>query len=173
MFAIKMQYGLLDVEGGHVITVVKLDPLGNEKIRYKGKVIMRSPASVVIEAKWTLPARDLGYARFEPGDLFTEYYYVDRWFNIFDIKNATGARKGWYCNIAEPAMIYEDQIKQVDLLLDLWVNPTGETLLLDEDEFMQDTTLNDQQRNGARQGLQALLTMLASRQETFADLANV
>lgn len=173
MFAINMPYGLLDVEGGDVITVVKLDPLGNEKIRYKGEVVTRSPASVVIEATWTLPARDLGYARFEPGDLFTEYYYVDRWFNIFDIKDATGVRKGWYCNIAEPAVIHEDKITQVDLLLDLWVSPAGETLLLDEDEFTQDTTLNDQQRNGARQGLQALLAMLAARQETFADLAHV
>ncbi len=155
-----------------MITVVKLDPLGNEKIRYKGKVITRSPASAIIEATWTLPARDLGYARFEPGDLFIEHYYVDRWFNIFDIKSANGARKGWYCNIAEPAMIYQDHIKQVDLLLDVWVNPAGEPLLLDEDEFTQDTTLNAQQRNGAGQGLQALLAMLAARQETFAVLAN-
>jgi uncharacterized protein len=155
-----------------MITVVKLDPLGNEKIRYKGDIITRSPACVVVEATWTLPVRDLAYARFEPGDLFTEYYYVDRWFNIVDIKSANGSRKGWYCNITEPAMIYQDHIKQVDLLLDVWVNPVGETLLLDEDEFTQDTTLNDHQRNGARLGLQALLAMLAARQETFAVLAN-
>jgi uncharacterized protein len=155
-----------------MITVVKLDPLGNEKIRYKGDIITRSSACVVVEATWTLPARDLAYARFEPGDLFTEYYYVDRWFNIFDIKSANGSRKGWYCNITEPAMIYQDLIKQVDLLLDVWVNPAGETLLLDEDEFTQDTTLNDHQRNGARLGLQALLAMIAARQETFAVLAD-
>jgi uncharacterized protein len=155
-----------------MITVVKLDPLGNEKIRYKGHLIAYSPASAVVEAKWTLPARDLGYVRFEIGDLFTEYYYVDRWFNIFDIKSANGVRKGWYCNITEPAMIHQDHIEQVDLLLDVWVNPTGETLLLDEDEFTQDTTLSDHQRIGARDGLQALLAMLAARQETFADLAN-
>ncbi len=153
-----------------MFTVIKQDPRGAEKIRYQGEIVERLVDGVVIAAKWTLPAKELDYARFEPGDRFTEYYYTDRWFNIFDIARADGRRKGWYCNVAEPAVIFEDHIEQIDLLLDVWVSAEGEPLLLDEDEFAADIMLTDEQRAGAHAGLQALLTLLATRQEAFAPL---
>src|SRR6266550_1348412 len=122
-----------------MITVIKQDPRGKAKIQYEGEVIRRSADEIVIEAYWTLPQKDLGYICFEPGDRFIEYYSAKCWFNIFDIASPDGTRKGWYCNIAEPARIYDNQIEQIDLLLDVWVNPQGETLILDEDEFAADT----------------------------------
>lgn len=154
-----------------MITVIKLDPLGTEKIRYGGDVIKQSPGKIVIQARWTMAERDLGYTRFEPGDYFIEYYYADRWFNIFDISYKDGRRKGWYCNIAEPAHIYETRIEQVDLFLDVWVDTSGVPLLLDEDEFTAATMLTASQREGARQGLQSILQMVEKRQEVFSSLA--
>ncbi len=151
-----------------MITVTKLNPLGERKIQYQGEVIQRLSHGVVIQAYWKQPTKDLGYTLFEPGDQFIEYYYTDRWFNIFDISSASGTRKGWYCNIAEPAHIRDEQIEQVDLLLDVWVNPKGAPLVLDEDEFESDTTLNDEQRRGARQALQDLLQMIEAQTEPFS-----
>jgi uncharacterized protein len=154
-----------------MITVFKLSLQGEVKVQYRGEVIKRDAHSVVIQASWTMPARDLGYTQFKPGDRFTEYYYANRWFNIFDIAGRDGIRKGWYCNIAEPAQIANDSIKQIDLLLDVWINPQGQPLLLDEDEFAAATTLSVEQRHGAQQGLQALIQMLTTREEPFARLA--
>lgn len=154
-----------------MITIVKLDPLGVEKIRYTGDVISRSQYEVVVQASWTMTERDLGYTRFEPGDRFIEFYYADRWFNIFDIAHKDGLRKGWYCNIAEPARIMETSIEQVDLFLDVWVDPTGKVLILDEDEFAATTTLSETQRLRAQQGLHALLDIIEKRQEVFSSLA--
>lgn len=139
-------------------------------LRYQGEVIERSPTRVVIQAAWSNPPKDLGYTRFERGDSFTEYYYSDRWFNIFDILDSDGQRKGWYCNIAQPAVIFDDHIEQVDLFLDVWVDPQGKPLLLDEDEFAAAKTLNEEQRIGARAGLQILLQLLASHSEAFSSL---
>ena len=150
-----------------MITVSKLNSLGEIKIQYKGEIVERLANGVIILAFWQHPMKDLGYTRFEPEDRFIEYYYTNRWFNIFDISTADGERKGWYCNIAEPALIHDDQIKQIDLLLDVWVDPWGTPLLLDEDEFEADTTLNDQQRTCALQGLHDLLQMIATRTEPF------
>ncbi|WP_165423311.1 DUF402 domain-containing protein [Ktedonosporobacter rubrisoli] len=155
-----------------MITVVKQDPQGNTMLRYQGEVIKRLPREIIIRAGWTLPAKDLGYARFEPGDTFTEYYYADRWFNIFDITSADNTRKGWYCNVGEPAVISQDRIAQIDLFLDVWVAPQGNSLILDEDEFATATTLSEAQRQGAREGLQALLQMIEARQEIFAEIVD-
>ena len=151
-----------------MITVVKLNPSGEPKIQYQGEVIEHSHAGVIIQAYWQQPLKDLGYTRFDPGDSFIEYYYSDRWFNIFDIATAGGRRKGWYCNVAEPAAIYDDHIEQVDLLLDVWVGATGKPLILDEDEFASDMTLSEEQRNGAQEGLRDLLEMIAARREPFS-----
>lgn len=150
-----------------MITVVKLNPRGETRIQYSGEIVERLSDGVVIQAYWRHAPKELGYARFEPGDRFTEYYYTDRWFNIFDIATANGQRKGWYCNVAQPASISNDYIEQVDLLLDVWVDPNGTPLVLDEDEFEADTSLSDEQRTGAQQGLQNLLQMIAAQAEPF------
>lgn len=150
------------------ITVNKLDALGKIKIQYQGEIIERQLDRIVIQAYWEHPLKDLGYVCFEPGDSFIEYYYTHRWFNIFDISNAGGERKGWYCNIAEPADINDNQIKQKDLLLDVWVEPWGTPLLLDEKEFEDDTTLNDRQRQGARLGIHDLLQMIEAQSAPFS-----
>src|SRR5438270_13645773 len=150
-----------------MITVVKLNPRGETRIQYSGEIVERLADGIVIQAYWRHAPKELGYTRFEPGDRFTEYYYTDRWFNIFDIASAAGQRKGWYCNVAQPASIYADSIEQVDLLLDVWVDPGGTPLVLDEDEFAGDTTLSDEQRAGAHQGLHDLLQMIAAQAEPF------
>jgi hypothetical protein len=153
-----------------MITIIKLDPAGAEKIRYTGIILAQFAYGLIIGATWTRPDLDLGYTCFETGDRFVEYYYTNRWFNIFAIANKEGIQKGWYCNIAEPACISTDTITQVDLYLDVWVNLAGQVHLLDEDEFEAATILNEQQRLGARQGLQELLRMLEAREEVFAHV---
>src|SRR5215472_9568684 len=102
-----------------MVTVIKLNPLGEEKTRYSAKILTRLDNVLILDAYWENPRRDLGYTIFEPGDHFVEYYYTNRWFNIFAISAADGTRKGWYCNIAAPVQISEERIEQVDLLLDV------------------------------------------------------
>jgi hypothetical protein len=151
-----------------MITVNKLNPLGEKTIQYQGEVLERLADEIIIQAYWNHSPKDLGYVCFEPGDLFIEYYYANRWFNIFEISDASNTRKGWYCNIAEPADIREDQILQKDLLLDVWVDPSGKPLILDEDEFEADRMLDDRQRQGARQGLRDLLQIIVAQIEPFS-----
>ncbi len=64
-------------------------------------------------------------------------------------------------------MITQERIEQVDLLLDVWVDPAGNIQVLDEDEFAADTTLSNEQRQGARQGLQNLLQSIAAQEQPF------
>ena len=151
------------------ITVIKLDTRSRVKLRYPAAVVERRPHGVVLRPTWTVPTRDLGCVRFESGDRFTEYYYTDRWFDVQEVARADGRRKGWYCDIAEPAVIEGDQLRLVDLELDVWVSAAGEPLILDEDEFAV-LPPSDAQRAGARRGLQALLPMLEVRRDAFAML---
>jgi len=153
-----------------MITVIKRNPQGQETVKYPAEVTTRLEKGIILDAYWNNPSRDLGYTIFEPGDHFIEYFYTDQWFNIFVIATAQDQRKGWYCNVAEPALISEEYVDQIDLHLDVWVNPAGQTLILDEDEFSADHTLTATQREGARQGLRTLLTLIETRHEPFQEI---
>ncbi len=79
--------------------------------------------------------RDLGFAVFEPGDVFTEHYWRDRWYSIKEVRDRGGVLKGWYCDVAHPAQVHAGVIVSADLILALWFPATGNPLRLDEDEF--------------------------------------
>lgn len=91
---------------------------------------------VCLRAPFTFAQRDLGYAVFRPGDLFTEWFYADRWYNVFMVQDrASLALKGYYCNFALPATITHNTVYWDDLALDVWVTPEGALLWLDEEEY--------------------------------------
>ncbi len=150
------------------IKVEKLNSQGRAVLSYKAELAERLPNGVVLDATWTWPPRDLGYVVFEKGDRFTEYFYTDRWHNIFAIRSVhNGALKGWYCNVARPATISDDVVAAEDLILDVWVAPNGTWQILDEDEFAADHTLNQLTREAALKALGVLLAQIAAREPPF------
>jgi uncharacterized protein len=123
------------------VTVNKLDLRGEVALSYEGRVVGRTATQVVLEAPYTFGRRELGYVTLETGDRFVEHFYSDRWYNVFRIYDGqAGTLKGWYCNVTRPAefVLAGDgtlAVRAVDLALDFFVQPGGQTFVLDEDEF--------------------------------------
>ncbi len=121
---------------GPAITVRKLDARGEEVWSYPGVVRERGDDHVLVEARFRRDRVDLGYAVFEKGDRFLEWFYTDRWYNVFEVRSVRDdSLKGWYCNITRPAEIGADEVSAVDLELDVWVDPAGGFTLLDEEQY--------------------------------------
>lgn len=119
------------------VTINKLDHLGQQVVfSYSGTLIESSPRHRVIEAYFQREDMPLAYVTLRKGDRFVEYFYTERWYNIFEIYDVVGGHlKGWYCNITRPAVFSESGIHWADLALDVWISPLGDVLVLDEDEF--------------------------------------
>ncbi|MFJ2436998.1 DUF402 domain-containing protein [Streptomyces anulatus] len=117
--------------------VVDLSKAGRTKIRYPAELLRDDGVRVTVRAPWAAPGvRDFGFVRFEPGDVFTEHYWRDRWFAVKEVRTGDGVLKGWYCDITRPAVLANGVLAVEDLDLDLWVSADGSTVLrLDEDEF--------------------------------------
>ncbi|MEE1746924.1 MULTISPECIES: DUF402 domain-containing protein [unclassified Streptomyces] len=117
--------------------VVALVKAGRTKIRYPADVVRDDGVRVTVRAPWAAPGvRDFGFVRFEPGDVFTEHYWRDRWFAVKEVRTGAGVLKGWYCDITRPAVLRDGELLVEDLDLDLWVSADGSSVLrLDEDEF--------------------------------------
>ena len=150
------------------VIVQKLNMRGEISLTYDAELAERLPDGVRLEARWTRPTMPLGYTTFETGDRFIEWFYTDRWYNIFEIHGLDGTLKGWYCNVAAPATIAGNVIACRDLLLDLWVDPDGSTLVLDEDEFAAEAALDDATRDAARGALTELQRMVREHEPPFS-----
>jgi hypothetical protein len=152
------------------ITVEKRDHRGEFLFRYSGTVIERTPTSVCLVATFGRDDVDAGYVIFRKGDTMTEWFYSDRWFNIFRLQDVCDGRlKGWYCNITRPAVISDTLVYADDLALDVFITPHGAISVLDEDEFAAlDLTAED--AVGALAAVEKLRTLVIQREGTFAEI---
>ncbi len=148
------------------VTIRKLDHAGREVLSYPGRVLWRKDGAIALRTSWTRAPLDVGYVVLEPGDRWTEHFYADRYYNIFEIQTGDGRLKGWYCNITRPACIDAAEVAAEDLALDLWVAPDGEMLVLDEDEFAA-LRLPPTEREAAQAALAELQVMVERRMRPF------
>ena len=138
------------------IKVQKKDLAGKVLIEYEGDELRRDEHSITLEALFTRDDMLFMDVVLKKADRFVEYFYSDRWYNIFVVYDRDDGRlKGWYCNIGQPAVIDDQVVSYVDLALDLWVSTDGKQTVLDQDEF-EELDLNDELRRAAWRGLDDL-----------------
>ncbi|THA52663.1 DUF402 domain-containing protein [Streptomyces sp. A1136] len=136
---------------------VALVKAGRTKIRYPAELVADTGDRISVRAPWAAAgARDFGFVRFEPGDVFTEHFWRGRWYAIKEVRTGHGHLKGWYCDVTRPAVVGEGEIVVEDLDLDLWVSADGSDILrLDEDEFAA-SGLAERDPEAAAQAVRAL-----------------
>lgn len=123
-------------EGAEVL--VRLVKHPRPDVEYPAVVVSDDGTHIVVRAAWAGDAsRDLGFVRFEHGDVFTEHYWRDRWYSVKQVHAADGTLKGWYCDVTRPVRVHERSLVVDDLDLDLWASADGRTILrLDEEDFV-------------------------------------
>lgn len=151
-------------------TVYKLNHRGETELSYQGEVIKRCEKFVCIRAPFTFPSRDLGYVMLKTGDIFTEWFYKDKWYNVFQVQDVdSGDLKGYYCNLTRPAVISANSVKADDLALDVFVKPNGTILLLDEDEY-NELPLSVQERENVQAAVDEIRHLVKQMLPPFHDL---
>ncbi|MEU5363548.1 DUF402 domain-containing protein [Streptomyces sp. NPDC005925] len=110
---------------------------GRTKIRYPAELLSDDGTRITVRAPWAGDTvRDFGFVRFEAGDVFTEYFWRDRWYAVKEVRDAGGHLKGWYCDVTRPVVVGGGEVVVEDLDLDLWRSADGSDVRrLDEDEF--------------------------------------
>jgi protein associated with RNAse G/E len=114
---------------------------------WDGKVLRCDASGIVLRAEFNVDVVERHFATFRRGDVFFEFYYWQpqvtgehvRNYNVFQISQPDGTLKGWYCNLGLPAQIDAEtgDLSYVDLALDVWANPDGSFVVLDEDELAE------------------------------------
>ena len=67
------------------IKIQKKNPAGEVTYKYEGDLIARDENSITLEALFDRADMPFQDVVFKTGDRFVEYYYSNRWYNIFAI----------------------------------------------------------------------------------------
>ena len=139
---------------------------GAELVRKEGSLVVldaKFPDEIVHELLGTIAA----------GTHSLEYYWLDRWYNVFRFAEPDGKLRNYYCNVNVPAKFDGETLSYVDLDLDILVDPDFSYSVLDIADFERNAELfgyTEEVKANARQALAELATMIETRAFPFSDL---
>lgn len=81
------------------ITISKLNLQGIETWRYTGEILFQDQEKVILQALFNRDDILFHGILLKKGDRFIETFYMERWYNIFEIHDRDDNQlKGWNCN---------------------------------------------------------------------------
>ncbi len=104
------------------------------------------------------------------GSLSTEYFWLDRWYNIFRFDEPDGTFRNWYCNICMPPTLGVNVLDYVDLDVDVVIWPDRNVLIHDEDEYRQNSAkfaYSEEVQACVGTALRELLELYGNREPPF------
>jgi protein associated with RNAse G/E len=100
-----------------------------------------------------------------------EYYWLDRWYNIFRFAQPDGELRNYYCNVNVPPTFAGEILSYVDLDLDILVAPDFSYQVLDEEDFESNAQIYrypDEVQRNARRAVEELGEMIQARAFPFS-----
>jgi len=115
------------------ISVRKYD--GREHRRWRARIAKREGSLLILDAVFEEEIEHDLLGTIALGTVSTEYYWLDRWYNVFRFSDSTGKLKNFYCNINQPPSFDGCVLSYIDLDIDVLVAPDLTYKILDLDDF--------------------------------------
>ena len=106
------------------------------------------------------------------GTISTEYYWLDRWYNVFRFSDPKQTLQNFYCNINQPPSFDGRVLSYIDLDIDVLVAPDFTYKILDVDDFEENAkryAYPDAVQANARQALAELIELIEARAFPFNE----
>jgi protein associated with RNAse G/E len=115
------------------VRVLKYD--GAEYRRWNARVARREGPLIVLHAEFEFDVQHHLLGDIRRGTRTIEYYWLDRWYNVFQFLEPDGSTRLYYCNINTPPALAGEVLSYIDLDIDVVVQPDLSFEVVDEDEF--------------------------------------
>ena len=99
-----------------------------------------------------------------------EYYWLDRWYNVFRFLGPGGVLRNFYCNVNKPPTFDGQILSYIDLDIDVVVEPDFSFSVLDLDEFERNVLRYDyplEIQINARSAVDELIGLIRARAFPF------
>ncbi|MGB9179045.1 MAG: DUF402 domain-containing protein [Pyrinomonadaceae bacterium] len=137
---------------------------------WRAPLLRREGSLIVLDAMFDEEIRHPLLGTIEPGTASIEYYWTNRWYNIFRFIEPAGALRSYYCNVNAPPTFDGNVLSYVDLDIDILVAPDLSYTIVDEDEFEAHAALfnyPEEVKVRAHEALDELIDLIESRQFPF------
>lgn len=137
---------------------------------WPAELLRQKDSLIVLDAKFSDEVIHDLLGTIASGTQSLEFYWLDRWYNVFRFAQPDGQLRNYYCNVNVPATFADDVLSYVDLDLDILVEPDFSYRILDMEDFESNATLYGypaEVRASARQALDDLVRMIETRAFPF------
>jgi protein associated with RNAse G/E len=144
---------------------------GSEHRKWSAQLLRQEGPLIILDAMFDREIEHDVLGNISQGTVSAEYYWLDRWYNIFRFQDAAGRLRNYYCNINQPASFDGEVLSYVDLDIDVVVNPDSSFQILDLEEFERNAlrySYPTELREKAHQALSELVELIKSRAFPFA-----
>jgi uncharacterized protein len=146
---------------------------GSEHRHWRAQISRQEDSLIVLDAKFEEEIRHplLGTVARETSSV--EYYWLDRWYNVFRFVEPTGELRNFYCNVNVPPVLQNDVLSYIDLDMDVLVAPDFSYSILDEDEFAANAArfkYPGEVLDKSESALKELISLIEGRAFPFGDL---
>lgn len=108
----------------------------------------------------------------KPGTTSLEYYWKNRWYNVFKFYAPDNTFRYYYCNVNTPPEMRGDVLSYVDLEIDVLVQPDLSYQILDLDEFETNSRAHNYSPQiiaRAQASLHEIIELIETRNFPFDD----
>ena len=145
---------------------------GSEHRSWPAQLVRQEGSLIVLDGKFDRDVEHDQLGFIPNGTHSLEYYWLDRWYNIFRFGQPDGSVRNFYCNVNVPPTFDGDVLKYADLDLDILVKPDFSFDILDRDDFERNSRkyrYPADVKSNARAALDELVKMIDRRTFPFGD----
>ena len=157
---------------GKTITVRVLKYDGREYRHWTAKLVRRDRSVIVLDGEFDTEVQHSQLGHIPLGTRTVEYYWLDKWYNVFRFLRDTGETRFWYCNINLPPIVEDSFMTYVDMDIDVLVQTDFSYQILDLDEFEHHARIFSyppEVQESTRTALAELILRIESRQFPFNE----
>jgi uncharacterized protein len=152
-----------------IVRVFKYD--GTAYRQWNARLSSQEGSLLILDAEFDTDVRHPSLGTISRGTRMVEYYWLDRWYCIFQFLDGAGATTLYYCNINSPPTSTGDELRYVDLDIDIVVHPDFSYEILDLDEFETNAEFfkyPEDIKRGALTATDELISMIERRDFPFS-----
>jgi protein associated with RNAse G/E len=128
---------------------------------------------IVLDAEFEYGVKHEVLGKIPRGTRTAEYYWFNRWYNIFRFLEKDGSTRLWYCNINTPPKLENGVLSYIDLDIDVLVQPDFAYQVLDIDEFEHNANLfgyPEKVRRDVQRAISEVTSLIEARQFPFMEI---
>jgi protein associated with RNAse G/E len=154
-----------------IVRVLKHD--GRKHRCWRGRIAKQEDSLIVLEAEFDVDVSHHLLGEIKRGTRLIEYYWLERWYNVFRFLHEDGSTRLYYCNVNKPPSFDGHVLTYIDLDIDVIVRADLSYDVLDLEEFEANSKAygySTEEQSSAAAAVEELIRLIQAREFPFQPL---